>query len=321
MALPTAASPSGKTSSGYTTDSPVFTSTSTNVSTSASVTTSATAMENETAPGPQEPGSTGTASYPQTLSSGSSSSTKPLVPTTTISAPSHPVSHVPTPALAGAIAAAVLATTTAAVLFRLWMRRRRARALLSTTPNSISEMSTGDNSTSAATIPVVPSHIRTFSKIQAEEDVPGIRTHTHSIVSGSSHGARYGSATSLGPSPSCRSLLAVDADHKNRACHGQALPRPATPPIPTPPSMEHLPDGTGSSSDVRSPSDIHVAPQGIATTSSELEAAAEAPGERLLHLALPWVLGQRVLAMIGGEDAHSVGSDISEPLPAYEPRG
>lgn len=48
---------------------------------------------------------------------------------------------------------------------------------------------------------------------------------------------------------------------------------------------------------------------------------AGAQGERLLHLALPWVFGQRVLAIMAGEDAHSMDSDGSEPLPAYEPRG
>ncbi|KAL1940460.1 hypothetical protein VTO73DRAFT_9032 [Trametes versicolor] len=58
---------------------------------------------------------------------------------------------------------------------------------------------------------------------------------------------------------------------------------------------------------------------GLATSGADPE-RAEAPGERLLHLALPWVLGQRVLAFIAREDARSVDSGGSEPLPAYEPR-
>lgn len=47
---------------------------------------------------------------------------------------------------------------------------------------------------------------------------------------------------------------------------------------------------------------------------------ADVQGERLLHLALPWVLGQRVLAFIAREDARSLDSSGSELLPAYAPR-
>lgn len=57
----------------------------------------------------------------------------------------------------------------------------------------------------------------------------------------------------------------------------------------------------------------------LATSGADPE-RAEAPGERLLHLALPWVLGQRVLAFIAREDARSVDSGGSELLPAYVPR-
>ncbi|OJT10239.1 hypothetical protein TRAPUB_13232 [Trametes pubescens] len=57
----------------------------------------------------------------------------------------------------------------------------------------------------------------------------------------------------------------------------------------------------------------------VAMAAPELE-TVEAPVERLLHLALPWAFGQRVLAMMAGEDTRSVNSNGSEPPPAYEPR-
>ncbi|OJT10247.1 hypothetical protein TRAPUB_13240 [Trametes pubescens] len=235
---------------------------------------------------------------PQTSSSGSS-----VASITTAAEPVHRVSRIPTPALAGAIVSAVLATAVAGVIFRLWLRRRRTHALLSTQSSSsdMSRSAARDLSPSMAAV----SCSRVLSKSQAEDSVAGVRTRTRSVASdsesGSSRGARCGSATvtsSLEPSPSSRSLLAVHADRKNDQ---QGLPRPPSP-VPAPPSMERLPEPRGNSSD------------------GESETGEAHGGERLLHLALPWALGQRMLAMMAGEDPGRVEGEGEETLPANEPR-
>ncbi|OJT10249.1 hypothetical protein TRAPUB_13242 [Trametes pubescens] len=158
------------------------------------------------------------------------------------------------------------------------------------------------------------SHV--FSRIQADEGVSGTSSGAHPLDNGSSHDARYGSAaTSLEPSPSSRPPLIVHADPKDCVYHTQELQNPL-PSIPVPPSMpvEQVPDTTWSVSD------IHATLQGVTTAAPEQETAEVHTSERFLHLTLPWVFGQRVLAMMAGEDVHSVGSNGSEPLPAYEPR-
>lgn len=93
------------------------------------------------------------------------------------------------------------------------------------------------------------------------------------------------------------------------------LPSPL-PPLIVPPSAELL-SGAGDRAD--SPADQSQATT-FAAASAPGRETADAQGERLLHIALPWVFGQRVLAMMAREDARSVDSDGSEPLPAYEPR-
>ncbi|OJT10248.1 hypothetical protein TRAPUB_13241 [Trametes pubescens] len=207
----------------------------------------------------------------------------------------------PTPTLAGSISSAVLATVAAAILLRLWIRRRRARALRLTTPNSTSTSSASGHSTPAETIAVVRPRSKVHS--QANDNVTEIHTRTYPVASesGSSHGACYGSATSLAPSPSSsesRPPPVVSADRKDCECHG--------------PSVEHLPDHPGR------PADDHAVPeQDAAAAADELEEAH--PSERLLHFALPWALGQRMLAMMADEER--VGGEGEEALPAYEPRG
>ncbi|OJT10245.1 hypothetical protein TRAPUB_13238 [Trametes pubescens] len=141
-----------------------------------------------------------------------------------------------------------------------------------------------------------------------------MRTRPFSLVSDSSRGARYGSATNPEPSSSSRPpTLRMSVDHKRGGYHKQELPGPP-PPLPVLPAAEYLPDRSES---------LPAVSQDVAATAPELVTAAGAHEERLLHLALPWAFGQRVLAMMAGysEDARSMDSSGSEPLPAYEPRG
>ncbi|OJT11257.1 hypothetical protein TRAPUB_12210 [Trametes pubescens] len=110
--------------------------------------------------------------------------------------------------------------------------------------------------------------------------------------------------------PSSRPLTPhLRANRKDRNVPGHV--HELLPPAPPPP-FSGVP--------VLSPADgIRAGPE----TAPEVVTAG-AHGERLLHLALPWVFGQRVLAMmVAGEaaDAHDVDSNGSEPLPAYVPRG
>ncbi len=132
---------------------------------------------------------------------------------------------------------------------------------------------------------------------------------THSLVSSKS---RYDSATSLGPSssPSSRSP-AIYTDHKGSGFCGEELPG-FLPSFSVPPSTEHVPD--------RSENFAGQYAVPLTAVASDLE-MADAQDERPLPLALSWVYEQRVLAMIAGEDAPSVDSCGSEPLPAYEPCG
>ncbi|EIW53814.1 uncharacterized protein TRAVEDRAFT_23109 [Trametes versicolor FP-101664 SS1] len=238
----------------------------------------------------------------KTSSSGSSSASPPAS-----AEPAHRVVRTPTLVLAGAVvASAVLAAAAAAFLLRLWIRRRRTHTLLST-QSRISDMSAcSDLSHSMAAVPAGRPCSRVLSKSQAEGGVMRVRPRTRSSLSesGSSRGALYGSATSFGPPSTPRSLAAAHADRKNDQQHGQELPIPPLP-APAPPSTESLPEPQGNTSDVE-------------RETVEVHSEAHHAGERLLHLALPWALGQRMLAMMAGEDR--VGGEGEETLPAYEPR-
>lgn len=165
----------------------------------------------------------------------------------------------------------------------------------------------------APSVSILPSAARVALKYRVDDGVPDSNpTRTHSLAaSGSSRGALYGSGTSLDPSPSSRPpSFQVHASGRDCERLGpEARPRPL-PPVPVHPSTEHPPNR----------SEFAGAAAAFAMAPPEL-VTENVHGERLLHLALPWRLGQRVLAMMAGEDVHSqVDSEGSEPLPAYEPR-
>ncbi|EIW53819.1 uncharacterized protein TRAVEDRAFT_51562 [Trametes versicolor FP-101664 SS1] len=304
--LPTVTHSSIEPSAGPTRVAPQFTATSaTTITTTLEITAlSSPEMSRASAASPD------TSSHPPTSSSGASSFLQtPAPPSITDSAPSHPISSISTPALAGTIVSSILTTAMGVALLRSWVRRRRARTRrLPSPPNNTSGSNTSDPFLSA-NVPVMRSRSHVPSKAQADDSVPETHSRAHSLVSGSSCGARYGSVPSLEPSPSSRSLLAVRADPKDCEHHGQELPT-LPPPIPVPSSTEQIPDT----------SDIHAVPQGASTAAPGQETATDAHiTERFLNLTLPWVFGQRVLAMMADGDSHSVDSDGSEPLPAYEP--
>ncbi|KAL1940473.1 hypothetical protein VTO73DRAFT_9045 [Trametes versicolor] len=194
------------------------------------------------------------------------------------------VSCVPHSVLAGVIVSIVLDTAAAvAVLLRLWLHRRRAsvRAL---------RLAQNNTASTSATVPVV---------------------HSHSPVSS---GTRLSRRAVWQRDDSRRAVLLVATLARPDVSGSQALPG-APPPLPV---AEYLLDRPGSL-----PGSRAVSPDVAATTPGlpvETAAGAGAHGERLLHLALPWAFGQRVLAiMMAGDsdDARSVESGASEPLPAY----
>ncbi|KAL1940470.1 hypothetical protein VTO73DRAFT_9042 [Trametes versicolor] len=170
-------------------------------------------------------------------------------------------------------------------------------------------MSANDHSP-FATVPVLRSSV--CSKVQADNSIPETRTRTHSIVSGSSHSAHYGSATSSElPSSSRPPTDQTPMDHKAGEPHA-----PCPQPMSVPPPAKDRSSPT-------CPRDPVEMPQNVSESTPELDTAEPQghAGERLLHFALPWAVGQRMLAMMAGQDARSVHSGDSEPLPAYEPRG
>ncbi|EIW53820.1 uncharacterized protein TRAVEDRAFT_23112 [Trametes versicolor FP-101664 SS1] len=231
-----------------------------------------------------------TSQQPSTVPS-VSPSPPPPAPSAVSTAPGLSYEHsLPTPALAGAVVSAVLAVAVAAALVRCWVRRRRTRALL---PRQ--------------NMAIVADHARRFttarvgSKHQADSGVQDGGASTSSLGSARSRGALDGSAETLACSPSSSSrrtpTLTVDVDNKHRESSEPELPSHG----PSPSLLPTLP---------RSP----VAP--------EIEEIGGAPShsERILRFELPWVLGQRVLAVIAREDARGE-SGVEEPLPAYEPHG
>ncbi|KAL1940466.1 hypothetical protein VTO73DRAFT_9038 [Trametes versicolor] len=211
-------------------------------------------------------------------------SSSPSSPLPAPSAASPSSRHgLPTPALAGAIVFAVLAVAVAAVLV---YRRRRAHTRQNT--------AIADHAPRFATA-------RVGSKHQANNGMQDGGASTSSLGSDSSRSALDGSAETLACSPSSSSrrtpTLTVDVDNKHRESSESELPSHG----PSPSLLPALP---------RSP----VAP--------EIEEIGGAPShsERILRFELPWVLGQRVLAVIAREDARGE-SGVEEPLPAYEPHG
>ncbi|OJT10243.1 hypothetical protein TRAPUB_13236 [Trametes pubescens] len=103
-------------------------------------------------------------------------------------------------------------------------------------------------------------------------------------------------------------------DHEYRESSAEDFKRP-DPSANILPPMEDLPALS------RGPVRVDTSAPEPAPTPEWVTAGAHGLGERLLYVSLPWALGQRVLAIIAGEDARSVDSGNSEPPPAYEPRG
>ncbi|KAL1940465.1 hypothetical protein VTO73DRAFT_9037 [Trametes versicolor] len=132
-------------------------------------------------------------------------------------------------------------------------------------------------------------------------------TRSHPLLSSKS---RSDSATNLELEPEPQSHT-IYTDQKDCEFDGEELPE-CPPSFSAPPSTDHLSDRADS------PADWDAAP--LYTPVPPALETAGTQGDRNLHLALPWVFGQRVLAMMASEDARSVESGGSEPLPAYEPR-
>ncbi|OJT11255.1 hypothetical protein TRAPUB_12208 [Trametes pubescens] len=227
----------------------------------------------------------------------------------------------PTAALAGAAVAAVLATAAvAAALVRHWARRRRRHARVARALPELptpSTPSTTDHARGSASARVLPKRAVGNGVLRQDQE-SHTRSQTQSLVSesltgtGSSRAAQDGSAATLeldGPGTHLYgqppASTAVPVDRKGAERH---LPAPVPPALAEGPRLVTVPQGT---------------------TEAQLEPEAgmgEAPpgmGERLLYFALPWAVGQRMLAMMHmeGQYARDVDSDGEEPLPAYEPRG
>lgn len=183
-------------------------------------------------------------------------------------------------------------------------------------------MSAASGSDDEAPFTPVPVRTRSRARNRWQQAVDGIREErtvdTRSwLVSGTVTRALGRAPSFLEPSS------AIDVDRKGSGYLEQELPSPG-PPTLVPPSAEHLPPDSADSGPAGQWQSQAVAFAATEPHAAEsLGTAGAWQGERLLHLALPWVFGQRVLAMMAGEagDARSVESGGSEPLPAYEPRG
>ncbi|OJT10240.1 hypothetical protein TRAPUB_13233 [Trametes pubescens] len=229
----------------------------------------------------------------------------PVTTSMSSAAPSHLSDHIVTPALAGAVASVALTTAVAAALVRIWVRRRRPRAR------------PAQDTAEPAWMP--PACARGRQKLgcpEAGDDAVLVEggASTRSLGSGSSREARDGSAATLDRTPSGLSRSPtrerVHVECKDCQAARRELPERAAS-IYEAPSADR-PDGFPAHWQ-RSVPEEEDAPE----PAPEME---DVQGERLLHLALSWVLGQRVLAFIAREDTRSVESGGSEPLPAYEPR-
>ncbi|EIW53828.1 uncharacterized protein TRAVEDRAFT_51568 [Trametes versicolor FP-101664 SS1] len=258
---------------------------------------------------PLPPPSSDGQSSPLPASSSASQSPPLSAPSATSAAPapSHR-SRLPTPALVGAILAAVLASAITAALVRRWVRYRRARAhaLLPTQFMEPDGMATTEHTTDSA----IGQPTCLFQRSHAEEVVSLAKGSSRTESLGSEPGSSRG-ATIFERPPSSRPP--TPDPHVGRKDHDTLRDETTNPPpsprvpVPVSPPMEDI-----SALARREASESEAAPELV---------AAGAQGERLLHLALPWIFGQRVLAMMAGEDARSVDSDDSDPLPAYAPRG
>ncbi|KAL1940463.1 hypothetical protein VTO73DRAFT_9035 [Trametes versicolor] len=197
----------------------------------------------------------------------------------------------------------------ATALFYCWRRRRhtRARALLPMWQNPApGTPSTTDHAPGFVT--VLPADALPEPR-QFDDVGPESPTRTPSVMFGSSHDAQDGSAGALEGTPSSRPPTPdVHLGGKHAGHSGQEPPRLLSPPV-------VLPDAESLLAITRSPGRIPDVSEAVPES-----VTVGAYGERLLHFALPWVFGQRMLAILAREDTHSVDSRNSEPLPAYEPR-
>ncbi|KAL1940461.1 hypothetical protein VTO73DRAFT_9033 [Trametes versicolor] len=256
--------------------------------------------------------STSTSAHTQTSAgSGLSEPLQPLVPSAeSSSASSRGVSRIPAPALVAATASVVLVAGAAVFLLRRWMRRRRTRTCALGDRSGRSPSHSDD--TPFTPVPV-HSHSRARFEWQADDRIRDESTDTrYRLVSGNECGAQEGGAAGLRHAPSFSTSSAIDVSRKDEGYLEQELPSPPRPTL-VPYSEEPLPRHRADS-----PPDQYMIPE-AAALAPDLETAG-AQGERLLHFALPWVLGQRVLAVMAREDARSLESGGSETLPAYAPR-
>lgn len=279
---------------------------------------SATSAQDTTATIPAQASSLKSAISPsstvcQTPHTASTPSSVESLGSTSISSGTSHGNRLPVPALAGLSVSAVLVTVVAVALVRCWVRRRKARphARLYTW-QGVPTLSTVDHGSEYPSAALLPSRFR--SKCQAQDGAPDscARARSQSVVSSSTCRAQDGSAAT----PDCVSLLefrlpapVLDVERKAGVHREREPSRRALAVSALFPARDLLP---------------------LAGSSTEFHGVPEAPpepetigasGERVLHLALPWVFGQRVLAIIAREDAHHMDDDYSESLPAYEPRG
>lgn len=214
----------------------------------------------------------------------------------------------PIPSLVGTSVSTVVATMVATALFYYWRRRRhtRARALLPMWQNpETGTPSTTDHAPGFVT--ALPADA--LPERQFDDGEPKSPTRTPSLMFGSSHDAQDGSAAALEGTASSRPPTPdVHLGGKPGGPSGQEPPRFLSPPV-------VLPDAESLSAITRSPGHILAVSEAVPES-----VTVGAYGERLLHFALPWVFGQRMLAILAREDTRSVDSRNSEPLPAYEPR-
>ncbi|KAL1940454.1 hypothetical protein VTO73DRAFT_9026 [Trametes versicolor] len=260
--------------------------------------------------------SANTASASSPTHGSSSGAPQSPVLSTTSAAPAHLLAHLTAPALAGTVASVAVITTVAAALVRRWVRRRR-RARARVRPELLLTQEPGElgrpTAERAPCPPILPSHAR------GGDTESGACTQGQSLVSGSSRGARDGSAatverTALGssrpPTPEMVSVENKGSESASASGGQEPSGTAASESCHERPSID-LPDA--------SRYDVPQTARDVSADDPQIM-VEDAQGERLLHLALPWVLGQRVLAFIAREDARSVESGGSEPLPAYEPR-
>ncbi|KAL1940457.1 hypothetical protein VTO73DRAFT_9029 [Trametes versicolor] len=222
-------------------------------------------------------------------------------------APSHRP-RLPTPALVGAILASLFVTAIVAALVYLCIRRRRARAhaLLPTQITEPDQLATTARATDSAT--GQPSRVSQKYRVEEVVSPTGGYAHPYSECLASGPGSSRGATIFERPPSSRPPTPDLHVGHKDH----DALKDETTKPHPSPPVSAPVPSSTEEISTFARRAVSEAAPEVV---------TGGAHGERLLHLALPWVFGQRVLAMMAGEDARSVDSDGSEPLPAYAPRG